>query len=138
MSCSPPLPPQEAPHCLWAGLWTYFGPCWDPSDSDLTHLPCVLPPKSTAARAGPFSFAGTLIVYSDIPQTQGLPSLLQGFKMQLVQLMKRFLILFLSCPVPGVQLWFYPHLCIWANHRNVVLRLPWSTWVCPGESRARR
>ena len=58
--------------------------------------------------------------------------------MQLVQLMERFSIFFLSHPVPGVQLWFYPHLCVWSTHRSLVLRLPWSSWVCPCEDRAQR
>ena len=69
---------------------------------------------------------------------QGLPSWLQGFNLQLVELIERFLILFLRCPFPGVQLWFHPHLCMWSTHRSLVLRLPWSSWVCPIEDRAQR
>ena len=57
---------------------------------------------------------------------------------QLVQLMERFLIFFLSRPIPGVQLGFYPHLCVWSIHRSLVLRLPWSSCVCPSEDRAWR
>ena len=52
--------------------------------------------------------------------------------------MERFLIVFLSCPVPGVQLWFYLHICVWSTHRSLALRLPWSSWVCPSEERAQR
>ena len=48
------------------------------------------------------------------------------------------LFLFLSCPAPRVQLWFYPHLCVWTTHRSLLLRLPWSTRVCPGEDRVQR
>ena len=48
------------------------------------------------------------------------------------------MILFLSHHVPGVQLWFYPHLCMWSAHRSLVLRLPWSSWVCPCEDRVQR
>ena len=48
---------------------------------------CVyLPPESTAAKARLFSVVGTLIVYSDIPQTQDLPSQSWGLNLQLVQL----------------------------------------------------
>ena len=61
-----------------------------------------------------------------------------GFNLQLVQLMERFSISFLTCPIPGVQLWFYPHLCVWSTHRSLVLRLPWSSWVCPCEDWAQR
>ena len=66
VSHSPPPPPQEALLCLWAGLWTCCG-LGDHSDSDLAQFLHVLPPKSTAASARPFSFVGTLIVCSDIP-----------------------------------------------------------------------
>ena len=52
--------------------------------------------------------------------------------------MERFLIFFLSRPIPGVQLGFYPHLCVWSIHRSLVLRLPWSSCVCPSEDRAWR
>ena len=52
--------------------------------------------------------------------------------------MERFSIFFLSRPVPGVQLWFYPHFCVWFTHRSLVLRLPWSSWVCPCEDQAQR
>ena len=51
---------------------------------------------------------------------------------------KEFFIFFLSPPAPGVQLWFYPHLYLWSTHRSLVLRLAWSSWVCPGEDRAQR
>ena len=30
-------------------------------------------------------------------------------------------------------LWFYLHLCMWAIHRCLLLRLPCRTWVCPSE-----
>ena len=69
---------------------------------------------------------------------QGLPSWSCGFTLQLVQLMERFSVFFLSHSIPRVQLWFYPHLCVWFTHRSLVLRLPWSSWVCPCEYRAQR
>ena len=69
---------------------------------------------------------------------QGLPSRLRGFNLQPVQLMERFSIFFLSQPIPGVHFWFYPHFCVWSTHRNLVLRLPWSSWVCPCEDQAQR
>ena len=62
---------------------------------------------------------------------QGLPSWSREYNLQLVQLME-------SHPVPGDQLWFYPHLCMWSTHRGLVLRLPCSSWVCPCEDQAQR
>ena len=34
---------------------------------------------------------------------------------------------------PRFQLWFYFHLCMWVIHWDLLLRLPWRTWVCPSE-----
>lgn len=45
-----------------------------------------LPPKSTAAKARRVSVLGTLTDYSDIPNSQDLPSQLQRFKPWLAQL----------------------------------------------------
>ena len=61
-----------------------------------------------------------------------------GFNLQHLQLMERFLFLFLTCSSPGAQLWFYPHLCIWTIHRSLTSRLPCRTWVCSSEDRAWR
>ena len=36
--------------------------------------------------------------------------------MQLVQLVGRFWVFFLSHTTPGFQLWFYFHLCMWVIH----------------------
>ena len=36
------------------------------------------------------------------------------------------------------QLWFYFHLCMWAVHWGLLLRLPWRTWVCPCEGQVWR
>jgi len=48
------------------------------------------------------------------------------------------LILFLSHTAPGVQLWFYFHLCMWVIHRSLFLRVPWRTWVCHSEGQVWR
>ena len=69
---------------------------------------------------------------------QGLPSWSWRFNLQLVQLMERFSVFFLSYPAPGVKLWFYPHLCMWSTHRSLVLRPAWSSSVCPSEARVQR
>ena len=53
--------------------------------------------------------------------------------MQLLQLVGRFWVFFLSHTAPGFQLWFYFHLCMWVVHWGFLLRLPWRTWVCPCE-----
>ena len=54
-----------------------------------------LSPKSTAAKARPVSVVGALVVYSSIPQTQGLPSRSWGFNPWLVQLQRE-----ISVPLP--------------------------------------
>ena len=48
------------------------------------------------------------------------------------------MILFLSRSAPGAQLCFYPYLCMWVIHGNLLLRLPWRTQVCTGEDWAWR
>ena len=50
-----------------------------------------------------------------------------------VQLVGRFWVFFPSHTAPGFQLWLYFHLCMWVIHWGLLLRLPWRTWVCPGE-----
>ena len=52
--------------------------------------------------------------------------------MQLLQLVGRFWVFFLSHTAPGLQL-FYFHLCMWVVHWGLLLRLSWRTWVCPYE-----
>ena len=47
------------------------------------------------------------------------------FNLQLVLLVGRFWVFFLSHTASGFQLWFYFHLYMWVIHR-----LPWRTWVC--------
>ena len=73
-----------------------------------------------------------------IVHRQSLPSWLCGFNLQLVQLVGRFWVLFLSHTAPGFQLWFYLLLCMWIVHRGLLLSLPWRTWVCPSEDQVWR
>ena len=61
---------------------------------------------------------------------QSLPSWSCGFNLQLIQLVGRFFVFFLSHTAPGFQLWFYFHLCMWVVHWGLPLSLPWRTWVC--------
>ena len=69
---------------------------------------------------------------------QSLPSWLCGFNLQLVQLVGRFWVFFLSFIAPGFQLWFYIHLCMWIIHWDLLLRLSWRTWVCRSEDQVQR
>ena len=62
-----------------------------------------LPPESTAAKPRPVSIAGTLVVYSDIPQMQDLPSQSWGFNPRLVQPHRE-----ISVPLPQF-------LCPWGS-----------------------
>ena len=100
---------------------------------------CVfLPPVSTTIRTSAFSSVGALNDLSYIPQTQSLASWSCGFNLQLVQLVGRVWVIFLSHAAPGFQLWFYFHLCEWVAHWGLLLRLPWRTWVCLGEAQVWR
>ena len=58
--------------------------------------------------------------------------------MQLVQMVGRFWVFFLNHTAPGLQLWFYFHLCMWVVHWGLLLRLSWKTWVCPCEGQVWR
>ena len=60
------------------------------------------------------------------------------FNLQLVQLVRKFWVFFLSHTAPGLQLWFYFHFCTWVIHWGLLLRLPWRAWVCPSEGEVRR
>ena len=77
-----------------------------------SYSPVFLPPMYTAIRTGLFSFVGALNDLLYIPQTQGLPSWSCGFNLQLVELLGRFWVFFLSHTAPGFQLWFYLHFCM--------------------------
>ena len=35
-------------------------------------------------------------------------------------------------------MWFYFHLCMWVVHWDLLLKLPWGTWVCPSEGQVWR
>ena len=93
---------------------------------------------STAIRTSAFSFVAILNDLLYIPERQRLPSWLCGFNLQLVQLVGRFWVFFLSHTAPGFQLWFYFHLCMWVFHWGLLLRLPWRTWVCSCEGQVWR
>ena len=57
--------------------------------------------------------------------------------MQLAQLVGRFWVFF-SHTAPRFQLWFYLHFCMWVVQWVFLLRLPWTTWVCPYEGQVWR
>ena len=54
-----------------------------------------------------------------------------GRNLQLVQLVGRFGVFFLSHTAPWFHLWFYFHLCIWVLPWGLLLWLPWRARVCP-------
>jgi len=70
-----------------------------------------------------------------IVHRQNLSSGSCGLNLQLVQLVGRFGIFFLSHTTPGFQLWFHFHLCMWVIHWGLHLRLPWRSWVSPVRAR---
>ena len=113
----------------WPAVGTVQTLIWPSSECSCPQCPAVV------ARA--FSFVGTLIVLSHIPQTQRLSSWPCGFNVQLIQLVGRVLILFPSHSILGAQVWFYPYLDLWVIHMRLLLRPPWRTWACPSEDRWR-
>ena len=100
---------------------------------------CVFfPPLSTAIKTSAFYFVGALNDLLYIPRTRSLPRWLCGFNLHLVQLVGRFWVFFLINTAHGFQLWFYFHLYVWVIHWDLLLRLPWRTWVCPFEGQVWR
>ena len=85
-----------------------------------------VPTNSTAAKARANSAVGALI-HSDVLQALSLQSQLRGYKSTVCAATRRdFSSSSLVTWPPGAQLWFQPHLCLWAIHRCLLLRLPWS------------
>ena len=93
---------------------------------------------STAVRTSAFSFVGALNVLLYIPYIQHLPSWSCVSNLQLVGLVGRVWVFFLSHTAPGFQLWFSFHLCMWLVLRGLLLGLPWRTRVCPSEAQVWR
>ena len=93
-----------------------------------------LPPMSTAIRTSTFSFVRALNDFC-IFLRQSQPSWSCEFNLQLIQLVGRFWVFFLSHTAPGFQLWFYFHFYMWVIHWGLLLRLAWKTWVCPCRAR---
>ena len=58
--------------------------------------------------------------------------------MQLVQLIGRFWVFFLSHTALGFQVWFYFRFYMCAILGLQLLRLPWRDWVCPCEGQVWR
>ena len=97
---------------------------------------CVfLPPMSTAITTSAFYFVGALNDPLYIPKTQSLPNWSCGFTLQLVQLVGRFWVFFLSHTSPGFQLWFYFHLYMGVVHWGLLLRLPEGLGLAPVRAR---
>ena len=134
--CQSPFPCWESQPTLLPGMPSntvlISGPAVGAAQVLIGSYSCVfLPPMSTATRASAFSSVGALNGHSHTPQTQSRPSWSCGFNLQLMQLVGRSWVFFLSPTAPGFQLWSYFHLYMWVIHWASLLRLPWRTWVCP-------
>ena len=103
-----------------------------------SYFSVFLPPMSIAIRPSVFSFVVALNNLLYITQIQSLPSWSCGFNLKLVQLVGRFWVFFLSHIAPGFQLLFYFQLCTCVVHWDLLLRLPWRSWVCPSEGQVWR
>ena len=55
----------------------------------------------------------------------------RGFNLQLVQLVGRFWVFFLSQTAPGFQLWFYFYLSMWVVHWGLLLSCPGGLGFAP-------
>ena len=93
----------------------------------LSYLCVFLPPMSTAMRTSGSSQCPFICSIDTVCLIDHVDLI------QLVHLVGRFGVFFLSHTAPGFQLWFYFHLCMWVMHWGLLLRLPWKTWVCPCE-----
>ena len=81
---------------------------------------CIfLPPMSTATGTSVFPLWELSMTFYIFQRHRVCPNWSWGFNLQLVQLVERFWVFFLSHTAPGFQLWFYFHLCMWVIH-----------WVC--------
>ena len=87
---------------------------------------CVyLPPKSTVAPKSTASIVGTIVIYSGIPQIQGLPSVLRGFNPLLLGLHGDISLCLLWSHSPwGSVLVLVPPLCVGCPQASV---------PCPGK-----
>lgn len=78
--------------------------------------------KPTAAKVISVS-ALRILVHSDVPQALNVMIAGNGcVNLQFLQTVEEISPSFLSHRVPGAQLWFQPHLCIWATHWRLLLR----------------
>ena len=118
-----------------SGLWTC---CGGSSESNLALLLCILASNIHSYQKYWVFFYGSSQCPFLYPIDTVSASWLCGFNLQLVQLVGRFWVFFLSHTAPGFQLWFYFHLCMWVIHWGLLLRLPWRTWVCPCEGQVWR
>ena len=120
-----------------AHLWTCYG---GSLHSKLVLLLCVLASNVHSYQNYwvfffflLWEFSMTLCIFL----RHSLPSWLCRFHLQLVQLVGRFWIFFLSHTAPGFQLWFRFYLCMWVIHWGLFVRLPLWTWVSPLRARCR-
>ena len=110
------------------------GPAVEAAQILIWSYSCVfLPPMSTAIRAFAFSFVGALNGFLYIPLTQSLLSWLCVFNLQIVQLVGRFWVFFLSHTTPGFQFWFYFYLYIWVVRWGLTPEAALEGWVCSCE-----
>ena len=111
-SGSPPIFLGISLDLLWS-LWDQLRLWYGPTPACTCFQNSQLPPKSAASNVG------TLVVYSDIPQIQGLASQQRGFNTVLLWLQEQISFLFSTPTALGDQLWFWPHLCLYAALRHL-------------------
>ena len=86
---------------------------------------CIfLPPMSTATGTSVFPLWELSMTFYIFQRHRVCPNWSWGFNLQLVQLVGRFWVFYLSHTAPGFQLWFNFHLYMWVVHWGLLLRLP--------------
>ena len=84
---------------------------------------CVfLPPMSTASELVRFLLWDLSMSFCIFRSHRVCVVWSRGFNLQLVQLVGRLWVFFLSRTALGLQLWFYFHLCMWVVHWALLLR----------------
>ena len=111
-SGSPPIFLGISLDLLWS-LWGQLRLWYGLTPACTCFQNSQLPPKSAASNVG------TLVVYSDIPQIQGLSSQQRGFNTVLLRLHEQISFFFSAHTALGDQLWFWPHLCLYAAFRHL-------------------
>ena len=113
--------------CSNHGFGPVVGAMWAAQTLAWPSSHMYVPMKSTAAKARPV-LAGSIRCPFRCPVGAEFTKPVTGVSIcSLCSCEERCQLFFLSYMIPGAQLWFQPHFCIWATNRGLIQRLPCST-----------